>query len=98
MAKGKKSSGKTYISKGQRPNMNRDWLKAYRRDMYTPVEVALNKLEAWKRGKNPWLTVPNPNTKETNKRFVRVRANDIYGDWRNSHYMMKPRTELVDVV
>jgi len=35
--------------------------------------------EAWKSEKNPWLTVPNPNKKETNKRFIRVRANDYWG-------------------
>ena len=94
MAKGKKSSGKTYVSKGERPNVSRSLIKAYRRDMYTPIEVALNKLEAWKKGKNPWITIPNPEG-QSNKPFIRVRANDYYGDWRAAPYMIKPRTELV---
>lgn len=32
MARGKKSSGKHYVSKGERPNVKRSTLKAVRRD------------------------------------------------------------------
>jgi hypothetical protein len=45
MAKGKKSSGKHYTSKGQRPNTNRNLLKAVRKDV-SPLTRAIYKLEA----------------------------------------------------
>jgi hypothetical protein len=35
-------------------------------------------LRGYDRGENPWITVPNPNTKETNKKFIRVRTNDWF--------------------
>ena len=45
MAKGKKSSGNHYTSKGQRPNTNRNLLKAVRKDV-SPLTRAIYKLEA----------------------------------------------------
>ena len=35
---------------------------------------------AFKRGKNVVLTIPNPNTNETNKRFIKVPAKEV---WRS---------------
>lgn len=35
---------------------------------------------AWEKGQNPWLTIGNPNKEETSKRFIRVRANDHWGN------------------
>jgi hypothetical protein len=39
----------------------------------------LNKQRAWVNGSNPWLTIENPNKEQTNKRFIRVRMNDLNG-------------------
>ena len=39
------------------------------------------KYMAWVAGKNVVLTIPNPNKNETNKKFIRVNANEI---WRRS--------------
>jgi hypothetical protein len=36
------------------------------------------------------LTVPNPNTNETNKRFIRVNAKDVWKS--NNKFMMKQNT------
>lgn len=36
--------------------------------------------DAWKRGQNPWIVVSNPNTNEKHKPFVRVKANDLWGN------------------
>ena len=88
MAKGKKSSGKHYTSKGQRPNVNRGLLKATKRDRPSETTRA-NMMEAYVADKNPWVTVANPNTKETNKRFIRVRANDLFGNPKENVYRMK---------
>lgn len=45
MAKGKKSKGKHYVSKGERPSVKRSILKAVRKDV-DPLTKAINKLEA----------------------------------------------------
>lgn len=75
---GKKTKRKTYVSKGQRDSIARSTVKAVRRGQ-SELEKALNKLAAWRSGKNPWITVPGPSKKEA---FVRVRANALYGDPR----------------
>ena len=35
-------------------------------------------MEAFKKGKLVWLTVPNPNTNETNKKFIKVKASEVW--------------------
>ena len=37
-----------------------------------------NQLSAFLKGKNVMLTIPNPNTNETNKRFIRVPAREVW--------------------
>jgi len=76
---GKKSSGNTYQSKGERPNVKRNILNAVRRDV-TPSQKAEYIMDAYLKGRNPWLTVPNSNTNETNKRFIRVKSEDLWGN------------------
>ena len=75
---GKKRIRKTVTSKGQRRSVVAG-VKEVRRDR-SPIEKALNKLEAWKKGQNPWITVPGT---QSNMRFVRKRANEVYGDPRH---------------
>jgi hypothetical protein len=41
-----------------------------------------NQLDAFLSGKNVVMTIPNGNPLETNKRFIKVNASQIYGDWR----------------
>lgn len=50
MAKGKKSKGKHYVSKGERPSVKRSILKAVRKDV-DPFTKAINKLEALSKNK-----------------------------------------------
>lgn len=88
MAKGKKSSGKHYTSKGQRPNVNRSLLKATKNSR-NDVDKMTNIIEAYVAGKNPWVTVANPNNNEKNKPFIRVRAEDIWGLAKENYYKMK---------
>jgi hypothetical protein len=76
---GKKSSGNTYQSKGERPNVKRNILNAVRRNV-TPSQKAEHIMNAYLKGRNPWLTVPNSNTNETNKRFIRVKSEDLWGN------------------
>lgn len=39
----------------------------------------LNKIDAWKKGKNVMLTIENPDTTQTNMRYIRVPARDVWG-------------------
>lgn len=75
---GKKVKRKTYVSKGERNSVARSTVNAVRRGR-SEIEKAMNKLNAWRAGKNPWITVPGPSS---NMRFIRVRANSLYGDPR----------------
>ena len=86
---GKKVKRKTYVSKGQRDSVSRSTVKAVKRDV-SAIDKALHKLAAWRAGKNPWITVPGPSS---NMRFVRVRANAVYGDPRfaTANIFGKPR-------
>lgn len=72
---GKKRTRSSVQSKGERRNIV-NGVKEMRRSR-TEGEKAFNKLKAWKKGQNPWITVPGPST---NMRFIRVRANTVWGD------------------
>ncbi len=72
---GKKRIRKTQTSKGQRRSIVAG-VKEVRRDR-SEFEKTNNKLEAWRKGQNPWITVPGT---QTNMRFVKVRANNLWGD------------------
>ena len=79
---GKKSSGTSYTSKGERPNLSRKTKNAMRRDYLENCQLDRlnNQMSAWKKMKNVMLTVPNPNKNETNKRFIRVSAREFWGN------------------
>lgn len=76
---GKPKSGKSsYTSAGVHSNVSRATLGAMKKARYKGDKM-LNIFAAYLKGQNPWLTIENPNKAETNKRFIRVRANDHYG-------------------
>lgn len=70
---GSKASGKHYTSKGERRS-------SMRTRSSDPADRAMNIQKAYWAGKNPWVTIANPNKNETNKRFIRVRANEAWGN------------------
>jgi hypothetical protein len=78
---GKKRTRKTVVSKGQRRNIVAG-VKEVRQER-SEGEKAYNKLKAWRKGQNPWITVPGT---QTNKRFIKVRANAVYGDPKRASY------------
>ena len=88
---GKKKSRATETSKGERCNVSKSTIKAVRRDyMNNDLARLTNKIDAFKKGKNVMVTIPNPNTNETNKRFLRVNAKDV---WKfNNKFIMKHNT------
>lgn len=70
--------GKKYTSKGERANVSRATLNSIRAETLGAVKM-LNIQSAYLKGQNPWMTIANPSKEQTNKRFIRVRANDVYG-------------------
>lgn len=87
MAKKKGGKSKGFISQSERPNVKRNILKAVRRSLSSSEKMA-NVMDAYLKGKNPWLTVPNTNTNETNKKFLRIKAEDLWGSPKNRDYRM----------
>ena len=89
---GKKKSRATETSKGERRSVSKSVTKAVRRDYieFKHIERMRNQLDAFNNGKNVMVTIPNPNTNETNKRFIRVNAKDVWKS--NNKYMMKQNT------
>jgi hypothetical protein len=85
MAKRKKQRAHQ-VSKGEGSNVNKKLLNAIRNDT-TLLQTAANKRSAWLKGKNVVLTIENPNKNETNKRFIRVNAKDVWGSPKK--YIMK---------
>lgn len=81
---GKKRSRQKYTSKGQRSNVAKSTLKMVSNDV-SLIDKALNIIKSWKKGQNPWVTIHNPDN-QTNKRFVKVKANDLYGNPKNASY------------
>lgn len=72
---GKKRIRKTVTSKSERRSIVNGVREA--RQAKSEIQKGLDKLAAWRAGKNPWVTVPGPSS---NMRFVKVRANALWGD------------------
>ena len=80
MARGKRSSGKNYTSKGERSNVARAVVKANRRDYIENrgIERLANQLKAWKRGKRVSVTIANPDKKNTKERYIKVDGHTAF--------------------
>jgi hypothetical protein len=74
-------SKSSYTSKGERRSIAKGVCKAVKRDR-SVIDKMVIKQKAWLKGQNPWITVRNENTAQTNKQFVRVRAESVWGDPR----------------
>ena len=75
---GKKRIRKTKTSKGSHSNVAASTLKLVAAAV-CPFEKAMNKIKAWRAGKNPWITVRNTSG-QTNMPFIKVKANTLYGN------------------
>ena len=72
-------------SNNKRRNVNK-WATKTMKKNKGRYERVLNQLNAFRRGKNVVLTIPNPNKTERAKPFIKVNAKDV---WSNDKYMMK---------
>lgn len=88
---GKKVKRKTKVSKGIHSNVSSWTLKAARNSV-TELDRAIHKLDAWKKGKNPWITVPGT---ASNARFIKVRANTVYGDPKKNVNLFGGKADVV---
>lgn len=79
---GKRRTRSKYTSNGERRSVSRETLKLMKRSA-SEIDKGLNIIQAWRAGKNPWITISGITTRE---RFVKVRANDYYGDPKKSTY------------
>lgn len=79
---GKKRTRSAVVSKGERRSVVAG-VRDVRRSR-TELEKSLNKLAAWRAGKNPWITIPGP---QSNMRMVRVKANSVWGDPKKTGLM-----------
>jgi hypothetical protein len=77
MAKHKKKRAHK-VSKGLRNAISPSTVRAVRADR-SPVDVYTNKLNAWKKGKRGYVTIPNPDASQTNRRFIRVPFTQAFG-------------------
>lgn len=94
MAKAKNSSKRAqYVSKGVHSTVAASTRKAMRRGRAETQKMA-DIRTAWAKGTNPWITRENPNKAETNKRFVRIRANDLWGSPRSLAKYIIPSMRL----
>lgn len=76
MAKGKGGKSKGFISQGIYRNVSKSTLRQMKSSK-SEAEKMIDKQRAWLKGHNPWVTIENPNKEETNKKFIRVRMNDL---------------------
>jgi hypothetical protein len=65
-------------SNGERPNINKKLLNSLKNERIDAIKF-INIQKAYWAGKNPWVTINNPNKEETNKAFIKVKANTLYG-------------------
>ncbi len=69
----------SYTSKGERHSVALKVMRLMRANKPS-FDKWLDKQRAWSLGQNPWLSIDNPNTNETNKKQIRVRANNYWGN------------------
>lgn len=75
------------VSKGERNNVSssrRSGAKNYN----TPLDRVLNQFDAYEKGSNAMMTIPNPDPAQTNKLYIRVPARSLYGDPRKRDYII----------
>jgi len=86
MAKGKGGKSKGFISQGIHSNVSKSVRQAMRADYLASGKRVINQRRAFDAGKNVMVTIPNPNPNETNKRFIRVNARNV---WRSNKWQPK---------
>ena len=74
---GKKKKRDKQTSKGERRSVSKQITKSIRKDFIESGQKIVHQAEAFRKGKKVMLTIPNPNKKESNKKYIRVDAWDV---------------------
>ena len=78
---GKKRSRASQTSKGERRSVANGL-----GDDRSELKKMIDNMDAFRKGKNVMLTIPNPNKQATREPFIRVSAKE---KWRNDKFIMK---------
>lgn len=78
MAKRKRTGKTSYTSAGIHSNVSSSTKRALRRTYIESGDRIMNQLKAFRAGKRVMLTIENPNKQETNKRFIRIEASNVW--------------------
>ena len=78
---GKKRSRASQTSKGERRSVANGL-----GDDRSELKKMIDKMDAFRKGKNVMLTIPNPNKQATREPLIRVSAKE---KWRNDKFIMK---------
>ena len=70
----------SYTSKGTGRNVSKKTLNLCKADEATK---AMNKLKAWRKGLNPWITIRDSATSHSGRLYRKVKANDLWGNPKN---------------
>ena len=91
MAKGKGGKSSGNVSQGVHSNTARNTKRLMRQGYKSSIHRVLNQQQALLQGKDIVVTIPNPNTNETNKPFIRQKiSGKMYlNNLKNRGYMMK---------
>ena len=84
---GKKKKRDKQTSKGERRSVSKSITKSLRIDFIESGQRVVHQAEAFRKGKNVMVTMPNPNKHETNRPFIRVPATQV---WKRN--FIKPLT------
>ncbi len=74
---GKQRSRKTRTSSGKHGVVNRQISKQMRREYMTSPHRAVNQILAHMKGRRTVFVIQNPDTSQTNKRFIRVTGDEV---------------------
>ena len=80
----KKRQRAKQVSKGITHQNPCKWSKLARREWVSSSNRQTAQLNAFMNLKNVVLTIPNPNPNETNKRFIKVNAREVWGSPKRS--------------
>ena len=75
MAKRKRS--RSSRTSGGGSNYDTNLRKEHRREWNESIDRFIAQVQAFNLGKKAKITIPNPNKKETNKKYIRVDAWDV---------------------
>ena len=82
-------SGKTYTSKGERPNINKKIVNSARSSYLTSPDRIMNQLKAYRSGKNVVVTIPNPDKNNTKARFIKIKGSERFKNRDDIGYIME---------